>query len=170
MKSYEAIDAELLEKFAKQEDLYVPKDPGRQEYRKVGIKKDKTLYLSIEEALFEIKEAPETALNEYAQSLGYEFFIAYKKIRETGWILMREEKYMYRMFAPDKHFDRKTKESSLFLMMVSCDSPLEKNHFIKVPSKDMVLAICDGDTFLLVSARKCDSPLEVLEEFSPVFR
>lgn len=93
---------------------FVPRSPGRQEYRKCGVKSER-LELRIEEVLYECHRrgcAEMDALVEYSAANGHRYFAEYKDVRDHGYILIPSassaEAPRYVMYRPDKHFNRKT--------------------------------------------------------------
>ncbi|KAH9387432.1 uncharacterized protein NEMAJ01_2328 [Nematocida major] len=85
------VDKFLDEKFLREGENFIPREAGRQEYRKTGVRKG-LLSLSLEEALFEAASSGICleALRERAESGGYAHFLTYCSIRRSGWILLRE--------------------------------------------------------------------------------
>ncbi|KAI5184944.1 hypothetical protein NEHOM01_0495 [Nematocida homosporus] len=177
-----SIDAAIAEKFQKHHQQYIPKDPGRHEYRKCGYKEDKLvsgllkssppLLLELEEVLFEIKTISELELDLYAKQKGYEYFSIYKKIREAGWILLPKSSpsYLYQLFSPDKNFNRKTSTSIGLLQIVPAASSVDPNFFTQHQATTIIFAIADGSTFTLVEAHAYPNAKSLLSSTTPKLR
>lgn len=150
------IEKELDRLYERVGDMYLPRSPERREYRKCGIKQiqDKRLFLRIEEALFEIKNVPRQVLAKYAKINRYEFFFAYAQIRSAGWILIpiKGHKYRYKLYSPDKNFNRKKCVSdSAFLQFVSADENVCEYLSQCIGDKNGAFAVTDGEAFLVLS-------------------
>lgn len=164
------IPALMDEKFVRTGRGYVPKDPGRHEYRQCGIKQD-GLVLQLEEALLVI-ELPGDVLNEYARHNGYAYFLVYQKIREMGWILLPYpgHRYTYYLHRPNKHFNRKTAECDRLLQIVSPEAVAGPAVFQQLGQRRIVFAVAEGSSFVLLEGAAAGSPAELLGNYAPVAR
>jgi len=159
---------EMIEKlFTKTENGYVPRDLGRQEYRKCG-NKSPVLTLQIEEVLFNIR-APDRSLDEYARAHGYIYFQAYRSIRERGWILIPclFGEYLYEIHPPNKEFNRKDAVAKEFLKIVPPLSHLDPAVFSLTDNRPVVFAISDADSFVLVRGEALDSAKSLVAKYAP---
>jgi hypothetical protein len=164
------IRALIEEKFVCTEHGYIPKDQGRQEYRQCGTKEE-SLVLRLEEALFEI-DLPSDALDEYARTNGYSYFLVYKKIRDMGWILLPcpPHCHTYYLYQPNKHFNRKTAETELLLQIVSPESIADHLVFERLGHRRIVFAVAENGSFVLLEGAAVSSPEDLLSRYTPVSR
>ncbi|OAG31890.1 hypothetical protein NEDG_00365 [Nematocida displodere] len=143
MQETASIDQALAERFAATPEGYIPKDPGRHELRKCGLKED-VLILQIEEALFELKLPLTDTLVQYASTRGYLHYRTYSDIRSKGMILMRTKTlYLYHLHRPNKHFTRKM-TSDTFLQIVGPEETLSD---VFAPT---VFAISTDEAYVLI--------------------
>lgn len=173
------IEKEIEERFTKEGEYYTPLDPGRQEYRKCGVK-EKCLKLSIEEVLFDLipKTGSKEEINRYAIRTGYIHFLTYASIRSMGWVLIPyregseeessiETRYIYRMYRPDKNFNRNKSEEIGFLVIVEPNDTYSPMLFERISSKRIIFAVSDGESFSLVEGEIFTSGSSLLSDYTP---
>jgi len=162
------IDELIAQKYIRSEYGYTPIDPGRQEYRKCGIRENK-LIMQIEEVLYTIK-AECSVLSDYAaKEHTYIYYTVYKTIRDHGWILIpyKDTKYMYELHKPNKHYNRKIDTTDTLLYIVSMHERVSIDVFAHTQYKSIVLAITDRDAFLLVESKAYETADELLAQYTP---
>lgn len=181
------IEEEINRRFLKKGAYYIPIDPGRQEYRKCGIKEE-CLLLSIEEALFDLisPSEPKENIGKYAEKKGYRHFLAYASIRQMGWILIpwrpdekEKEKsfyrsistqYIYKIYRPDKNFNRKKSEEIGYLIMVLPSDKYTPAYFTETRSRQIVFAVSDNDSFVLIDGKLFEEKCALFSEYVPCKR
>lgn len=156
----EEIEKEINSRFTRTTDQkYIPNEPGRQEYRKCGVKHEK-LQLNLEEVLYEILSfgVELEKVQEYAVTMGYAHFLTYKEIRKNGWILIYDPpnrdslRYLYKLYRPDKNFHRDKAESIGYLAIVSPLDEFTAEFFEHTNGAPIVFALSDGDSFVLIES------------------
>ncbi|KAI5192682.1 hypothetical protein NEMIN01_2149 [Nematocida minor] len=168
------IEEEINKRFTKTESHYAPIDPGRQEYRKCGVKEE-VLKLAIEEVLFDVCPAIQNMkeVAEYAAMMGYLHFPTYYTIRKAGWVLIphapteNSAKYVYKMYSPDKNFNRNRSEMKSYLKIVTPTDRFTSALFEDLATDAVVFAISDNDTFVLIDAKGFVDASSLLSEYTP---
>ncbi|KAI5146123.1 hypothetical protein NEPAR05_1906 [Nematocida parisii] len=188
-ESTKEIERLILDKFIPDGINYIPKDPGRQQYRKCGIKEEK-LILALEEVLFDIlsPEINQLDVNEYAINSGYKHFLTYREIRKAGWILIPNTlpilpiteifitekrsscynpRYFYKVYQPDKHFNRKNSKLYGYLLIVTPLDIFTQEVFSYTENLPLLIAVSDGDTFTVIKSNNFGSIPTLLSEYTP---
>ncbi|KAI5137594.1 hypothetical protein NEAUS05_2247 [Nematocida ausubeli] len=180
------IQDRINDRFVKIGENYTPKDPGRQEFRKCGVKRNE-LTLTIEEVLYDVAVTNEEihAAEIYATQAGYQHFLTYHAIRRSGWILIKEDiktevnndisrsnlniytKYFYKLYQPDKNFNRKISTHISHLLIVTPFHTFSSEIFSALETESLVFAVSHQNTFTIISATQFPTAESLLSNYIP---
>ncbi|KAI5159723.1 hypothetical protein NEAUS03_0533 [Nematocida ausubeli] len=185
-RSIDEIQNRIEDRFMKTGENYTPKDPGRQEFRKCGVKRS-SLTLTIEEVLYDVAVTNEEiqAAEIYATQAGYMHFLTYHAIRRSGWILIKENirtevpkditrsnlnihtKYFYKLYKPDKNFNRQKSTHISHLLIVTPFHTFSSEIFSALGTESLVFAVSHENTFTIISANLFPTANSLLSEYTP---
>lgn len=158
------------EEFTRDKEYFVPRDKGKIEYRKCGLKKDKHL-LRIEEVLYEYyrrnKEKKKEIIS-LSEAHGYHRFRGYSILRDMDYILLpTDTPLFYSVYLPNKHFNRKKDTSIGVSFFVDGDDDVfSKLQMARgtVEAERYLIAISDREECVVVDVAVRDSIRRVMEE------
>lgn len=135
--------AAFLENFVQQGEYYIPKNQGCNEYRHCGMKKDKVLYLSLDDVRFLYSKTPPEACSLRTR--------AYYELRHMGLnIIKNPQDESISVYERKKHFRRDLAEPLGRLVFAGRDDIFEANQ------ENTIMCVTSDDAYCFIKVEPID--------------